>query len=112
MYEFEQKYQLFKKFLKLSSAIARYFLRFLFKRKSILRNEDKLVFHLNLLFLKTSNSCSKTKGCVVALIFVIAVGGLSYALLRGKSTSDEPNTDRFHRHTVVSNGPECAPIGM
>lgn len=68
--------------------------------------------HLNLSLSNDSDLFTKTK--VIVLIVILIAGGLGFYFInqQGKSVDHKCASDKFHRHTVVSNGPECAPIGM
>lgn len=55
--------------------------------------------------------------CVAFLIVLITGGVALFFLLKEKDDEAfdydvRSVSNGFHRHTVVSNGPECAPIGM
>lgn len=68
--------------------------------------------HLNLSSSNSSNLFTKTK--VIVFIVILVAGGVGFYFIsqHEKSADNGPAADKFHRHTVVSNGPECAPIGM
>lgn len=56
---------------------------------------------------------SKGKLLTVAAVIVLIVGAVWFFFQQKEhELYDADEADRFNRHTVVSNGPECAPIGM
>lgn len=69
--------------------------------------------NLNVSFFGSKTShLTKTK--VIILILILIAGGVGFYFVNRQGESDDngPKADKFNRHTVVSNGPECAPIGM
>lgn len=68
--------------------------------------------HLNLSSSNTSNLFTRTKAIVFIVILVAGGVGFYFISQQEKSADNESASEKFHRHTVVSNGPECAPIGM
>lgn len=64
-------------------------------------------------FFKFRFPVSKVKvACVAALVVLVIVGVTSAFLLKGQQAHTDPDPSQFNRNTIVSNGPECAPIGM
>lgn len=56
---------------------------------------------------------SKAKLLSVAAVIVLVVGAVWFFFQQKELEADDFNqADQFNRHAVVSNGPECAPIGM
>lgn len=70
--------------------------------------------HLNLSLSITNSEFTKTKA--VILIVILVAGGVGFYFIAQQEEAVKndckPASDKFHRHTVVSNGPECASIGM
>lgn len=64
---------------------------------------------LNFLIVFFSIPVSKAKILSLAAIVVLIAGGIWF-FYRFYQESDK--VDQFNRHAIVSNGPECADIGM
>ncbi|XP_055300761.1 scoloptoxin SSD14-like isoform X2 [Sitodiplosis mosellana] len=56
---------------------------------------------------------SKTKLLSLAAVIVLVIGGVWFFFQQKEHQADDGfKPDQFNRHAVVSNGPECAAIGM
>lgn len=64
---------------------------------------------------KNRNQRSKATKALLGVLVLLSISCLAlYFLYINKTSDSNPGSQskKFHRDAVVSNGPECAPIGM